>query len=74
MTKATDSLARFPPVELAAIFRLRLCSSANKPPMRGPPPLALPDASIRVNGSQDAVVSQFKFLQWMGKPSFAQIA
>jgi hypothetical protein len=30
--------------------------------MCGPPPLALLDASIRVNGSQDAVASQFKFL------------
>jgi hypothetical protein len=63
MAKAMDFLAHRAPVGLAPRFPLQLYSSAYKPPMYAGRPRSL---LTRVNGSQDAVVSQFEFQQWRG--------
>ncbi|MGB8899084.1 MAG: hypothetical protein WCC90_07535 [Methylocella sp.] len=72
MEKAMDSLARGAPVGLAALFRLQLYSSAYEPPMYAGRRRSL---LTRVNGSQDAVVSQFEFQRWVGSrhPGFLRL-
>jgi hypothetical protein len=59
METAMDSLARCAPLGLARRFPLQLYLSVYKPPMYAGRRRSL---LTRVNGSQDAVVSQFEFL------------
>jgi hypothetical protein len=63
MEKAMDSLARRAPLGVAARLPLRLYLSVYMPPMYAGRRRSL---LTRVNGSQDAAVSQFEFQQWVG--------